>query len=104
MCHLHLFKTAASDERELERLEISEESVTALLEEEVAGRKGIVKIAGADVGGRKKELNLEEGGQTVWLLHVADSAEAQEWAATLRSAVLAQRYVSLTIRSLCLKI
>ncbi|KAI5121394.1 hypothetical protein M0805_003166 [Coniferiporia weirii] len=91
VCHLHLFKSSAPDERELERLEINENSVVFVAEEEIAGKRSVVKVAGVDVGARKKESNTEESGQTTWLLSIADSSEAQNWIEILKSTVLDQR-------------
>ncbi|KAH8114356.1 hypothetical protein DFH11DRAFT_209191 [Phellopilus nigrolimitatus] len=89
--HLHLFKSSATDERELERLEINEDSVVFVAEEEIAGKRSVVKVGGIDVGGKKRELNVEENGQTLWFLSIFDTSEAQSWIATLKSTVLDQR-------------
>ena len=93
--HLHLFKSSAADERELERLQINENSVVFLADEEIGGKTAVVKVGGIDVGGRKKELNLEENGQTMWILHTGDIPDGQSWISTLKSAVLDQRYWSI---------
>ncbi|KAI0084802.1 hypothetical protein BDY19DRAFT_969236 [Irpex rosettiformis] len=45
--YLHLFKTSGSDEKEVERLEINEESVVYVAEGEVGGRKGVIKVGGS---------------------------------------------------------
>ena len=78
--HLHVFKSAAANERELERLEISADSVVFVAEEEVAGKRGVVKVGG---------INGAE-----MTLHSADSSEAQNWIAAIKHAVLSQRFVS----------
>ncbi|KAI0693964.1 hypothetical protein BC835DRAFT_1351319 [Cytidiella melzeri] len=44
---LHLFKTSGSEEKEVERLEINEESVVYVAEGEVGGRKGVIKVGGS---------------------------------------------------------
>ena len=93
MCHLHLFKSSGPDERELERLEVNENSVVFVAEDEIAGKRSIVKVGGVDVGARKRDLNIEENGQIMWLLCIANASEAQDWITTLKSAVLDQRYV-----------
>ncbi|KAI0338910.1 hypothetical protein BDW22DRAFT_1362216 [Trametopsis cervina] len=43
---LHLFKTSGTEEKEVERLEINEESVVYVAEGEVGGRKGVIKVGG----------------------------------------------------------
>ena len=91
VCHLHLFKSSAAEERELERLEINEDSVVCVAEEEIAGRKAVVKVGGVDVGGKKKDWNVEENGRTMWFLSIVDANESQDWIALLKSAVLEQR-------------
>ncbi|KAF8895431.1 hypothetical protein BD779DRAFT_1499491 [Infundibulicybe gibba] len=89
--YLHLFKSPGSDERELERLEINEESVIFVSEEEVGGRKHVVKVGGLDVGAMKKELNHEEGGRAMWFLQITNPAEAQKWITTIKTAIFGQR-------------
>ena len=91
--YLHLFKASSADEKEIERLEINEDSVVFVAEEGVGGRKHVVKVAGVDVGARKKELNHEEGGRTMWFLHISDPAEAQKWITAIKNVILGQRYV-----------
>ena len=89
--YLHLFKSSGPDERELERLEINEESVVFVAEEEVGGRRQVIKVGGADVGAMKKEYTHEEGGYTMWLLQITDQAEAQQWITNIKNAILGQR-------------
>ncbi|KAF9014551.1 hypothetical protein BDZ89DRAFT_447573 [Hymenopellis radicata] len=91
--YLHLYKTANGDERELERLEINEDSVVFVAEEEVSGRRQVVKVGGTDVGARRKELNHEEGGRTMWFLQICDQGEAQRWIATIKQSIFGQRAV-----------
>ncbi|KAG6808997.1 hypothetical protein H0H92_002064, partial [Tricholoma furcatifolium] len=91
--YLHLFKSSAGEEKELERLEINEESVVFVAEEEVGGRKHVVKVGGVDVGAMKKELNCEECGRTMWFLDIRDSTEAQKWITVIKAAILGQRSV-----------
>ncbi|KAI0795320.1 hypothetical protein BC629DRAFT_318372 [Irpex lacteus] len=45
--YLHLFKTDGKEEKEIERLEINEESVVYVAEGEVGGRKGVIKVGGS---------------------------------------------------------
>lgn len=89
--YLHLFKTAGADDKELERLEINEESVVFVAEEEVAGRRHVIKVGGVDVGALKKELNQEEEGRTMWFLQITDQGEAQKWISAIKNAILGQR-------------
>lgn len=89
--YLHLFKSPGAEEKELERLEINEESVVFVAEEEVGGRRHVVKVGGTDVGAMRKEMNHEEGGRTMWFLQLTDPAEAQKWIAMIKNAILGQR-------------
>jgi hypothetical protein len=91
--YLHLFKSSGADERELERLEINEDSVVFVSEEDVGGRKSVIKVGGVDVGAMRKELNHEEGGRTMWFLHIINPSEAQQWIASIKNAILGQRYL-----------
>jgi hypothetical protein len=89
--YLHLFKSSSGDEKEVERLEINENSVVFVAEEDVGGRKYVVKVGGLDVGAFKKEWNHEDGGRTMWFLHITDTAEAQKWISAIKAAILGQR-------------
>ncbi|KAF8073858.1 hypothetical protein FPV67DRAFT_1666607 [Lyophyllum atratum] len=89
--YLHLFKSSVGEEKEMERLEINEESVVFVAEEDVGGRKHVVKVGGKDVGAMKKELNHEESGRAMWFLHITDAAEAQKWITVIKNAILGQR-------------
>ena len=89
--YLHLFKSSSPDEKEIERLEINEDSVIFVSEEEVGGRRQVIKVGGADVGAMKKEYTYDEGGYTMWLLQITDQAEAQQWITNIKSAILGQR-------------
>ena len=89
--HLHLFKSSASDERELERLEVDERSVVCVADQEIAGRRSVIKVGGVDVGVGKREFVTGEDGRIMWFLYVSNSADAQSWIATLKNAVLTQR-------------
>ncbi|KAG6856534.1 hypothetical protein H0H87_003459 [Tephrocybe sp. NHM501043] len=91
--YLHLFKSSAGEEKEIERLEINEDSVVFIAEEEVGGRKHVVKVGGVDVGAIKKELNAEEAGRTMWFLYITDATEAQKWITVIKTAILGQRTV-----------
>ena len=92
-CFLHLFKSPAPDERELERIEINEDSIVCISEEDVAGKSSVIKIGGIDVGGKRKESLVDEDARTMWFIHIEDQSEAQGWISTLKSVVLEQRYV-----------
>jgi hypothetical protein len=88
--YLHLFKSSSPDEKEMERLEINEDSVV-FVSEEVGGRRQVIKVGGADVGAMKKEYTYDEGGYTMWLLQITDQAEAQQWITNIKSAILCKR-------------
>ncbi|KAG6841714.1 hypothetical protein C0991_007986 [Blastosporella zonata] len=91
--YLHLFKSSAGEDKEMERLEINEDSVVFIAEEEVGGRKHVVKVGGVDVGAMKKDLNTEEAGRTMWFLNITDPTEAQKWITVIKTAILGQRTV-----------
>lgn len=91
--HLHLFKSTTGEERELERLEINEDSIVFVADADVAGRRSVVKVGGIDVGVRRKELNAEIEGRTLWLLHIPNSSESQNWITAIKDAILIQRYL-----------
>ena len=90
--YLHVFKSSAADERELERLEINEHSVASVTDEDVGGRRGVVRVGGFDVGSIRRELNGEENGMTMMLLQIVDANESQNWINAIKNAVLGQRY------------
>jgi hypothetical protein len=92
--YLHLFKSNNPSEKELERLEINEDSVVFVNEnnEEISGRRNVLRVGGVDCGAMKKDLNVEEGGRTMWLLQVSDQQELQRWISAIKNAVLGQRY------------
>ena len=89
--YLHLFRSSGVEEKELERLEINEESVVFVAEEDVGGRKNVVKVGGVDVS-IPKEPNYTEGGRTMWFLQILDPPEAQKWITLIKSIILGQRY------------
>uniref|UniRef100_A0A0W0F3K1 PH domain-containing protein n=1 Tax=Moniliophthora roreri TaxID=221103 RepID=A0A0W0F3K1_MONRR len=89
--YLHLFKSSAGEEKEIERLEINEDSVVFVAEEEVGGRKHVIKVGGVDVGAMRKDLNQEDSGRTMWFLQMTDSVQAQKWIASIKNAILNQR-------------
>ncbi|PPR05352.1 hypothetical protein CVT24_007966 [Panaeolus cyanescens] len=91
--YLHLFKSSNPDDKELERLEINENSVVFVAEEEVGGKKQVIKVGGVDVGAMRREYLHEEGGHTMWLLHISDSQDAQNWISNIKNSILGQRTV-----------
>jgi hypothetical protein len=91
--YLHVFKSAGLEEKELERLEINEDSVVFVAEDDVGGKQSVIKVGGTDVGAMKKEYMINEGGYSMWLLHIENTADAQRWITNVKNAVLGQRYV-----------
>ncbi|KZT09338.1 uncharacterized protein LAESUDRAFT_548819 [Laetiporus sulphureus 93-53] len=87
---LHLFKNNSPDEGELERLEVGADSVVFVAEEEVGGRRGIVRIKGAGLGSRVTGTRKDSEGREM-ALHFADPTKAQELIAVIKQAVLSQR-------------
>ena len=98
--YLHLFKSNNPSEKELERLEINEDSVVFVNEnnEEISGRRNVLRVGGVDCGAMKKDLNVEEGGRTIWLLQVSDQQELQRWISAIKNSVLGQRYACVALR------
>ncbi|KAJ7254339.1 hypothetical protein B0H12DRAFT_558101 [Mycena haematopus] len=92
--HLHLFKGPAPDDRELERLQITADSVVFVAESQSSDPHApahVVKVAGADVGARRKDWNpTDDAGRTVWLLHLSPR-DAQRWISAVKSAIFEQR-------------
>lgn len=89
--YLHLFKSQSPEEREVERLEINENSVVFVTDEEIGSRRGVVKIGGVDVGAMRKEWNGEESGQTMMLFQIIDGAVRMKWIEAIKVVVLRQR-------------
>lgn len=89
--YLHVFKSSSPDEKELERLEINEGSVVFVAEEEVGGKRSVIKVGGADVGAMRKEYMINEGDHLIWLLHMQDTVDAQKWITDIKNAILGQR-------------
>jgi hypothetical protein len=92
--YLHVFKSSAADERELERLEINERSVAFITDDEVGGRRGVVRVGGLDVGVRRRDLNSEENGITIMMLQILDANASQNWINAIKNTVLGQRYAN----------
>lgn len=96
--YLHLFKSSAADEKEMERLEITEDSVVFVAEEqEIGGRRNVVKVGGVDVVKKVRDFgssnNTEENGRTMWFLQISDADEAQKWITVIKNAIFEQRCV-----------
>lgn len=100
--YLHIFKSSAWDERELERLEINERSVVFLNDEDVGGRRGVVRVGGVDVGALRRDLNGEENGLTMMTLQIVDANESQNWINAIKNAVLGQRCAYIQLGPLCM--
>ncbi|KAG8818191.1 hypothetical protein FRC17_010908, partial [Serendipita sp. 399] len=76
----------ASDERELERLNINQDSFVHIADEEVGGgRRFVIKVKG-----RTTDSTKREGITTTWLLQLSDATQMQRWIKFIKSAVLTQ--------------
>jgi len=95
--HVHLFKGTSKDEKELERLEVTEDSVIFVAEEDVGGRGNVVKFAGKDVSSKRSGAVREESLRTMWFLQIKDPAESHRWISAIKNAVLTQRYNFLSL-------
>ncbi|KXN88189.1 hypothetical protein AN958_07648, partial [Leucoagaricus sp. SymC.cos] len=91
--YLHLFKGSGAEEKELERLVINEDSVVFVSDDEVGGRRHVIKVGGIEGGAFKKELNVEESGRTMWFLQIEDQAESQQWITGIKNSILNQRAI-----------
>jgi hypothetical protein len=100
--YLHIFKSSSPDERELERLEINERSVVFVNDEDVGGRRGVVRVGGVDVGALRRDLNGEENGMTMMMLQIVDANESQNWINAIKNAVLGQRCAFILVAGLLL--
>ncbi|TDL17835.1 hypothetical protein BD410DRAFT_901182 [Rickenella mellea] len=96
--HLHVFKSSAYAETELERLLIVADSVIFVAESEAGGRRGVVKVGGVEVGGGSAGSGGQSGmsgadgrAMTMWWLQIADAGEMQKWIGAVKNAVLLQR-------------
>jgi hypothetical protein len=89
--YLHLFKDSGSDEKELERLAINEDSVVFVSDDEVGGRGDVIKIGGIEAGAFKKDLNVEDSGRTMWFLQIRDPAESRQWISAIKTSIYNQR-------------
>jgi len=100
--YLHLFKSPSPFEKEIERLEINEDSVIFVSEDEVGGKKSgsVVKVGGRDVGAMRKDYVFQEDGRALWFLCMEelDIGERHRWIAGIKNAVLGQRYAFLIIK------
>ena len=74
-----MFKSDNDIERELERVEIGAETVVYVSQDEIGGRRGIVRVGGSE----NAEMTLS----------MANQAEAQDWIAAIKHAVLSERCV-----------
>ena len=94
--YLHLFKdtssnsSSASSQRELERLEITEDSLVYIAEEPVGGRSHVVTVGGVDVS-FAQDTGKNSSQQSQWHLYVTDSSEAHLWLTTIKNYVLDQK-------------
>ena len=75
VAHLHVFKSDGPNEREMERVEIGAESWAFVADEEIGGRRGVVRVVG--VGGAEMTLSM---------------ADQSEWIDAIKQAVLSERY------------
>lgn len=86
--YVHLFKGTSKDEKEIERLEVNEDSAIFVTEENIGGRNHVVKFAAT----RRSGAIGEESLCTRWFLQIKDPAESQRWIGAIKNAVLTQRY------------
>ncbi|KAJ7666115.1 hypothetical protein DFH06DRAFT_1323257 [Mycena polygramma] len=89
--HLHLFKGSTLDDREIEWLEINADSVVFMEQSgphQPEHKAYLVKVAGQDVGARRKDWNpTDDATRTVWVLQLQSDVEAQRWISAIKSAI-----------------
>lgn len=94
---LHLFKSSNSEEKEIERLCINQDSVIYVADGGFGGNKEfVVKVAGyqrAEGAPASSNNPQSSAAATVWLLQLPDLAQMQRWIQFIKSSVLTQRYV-----------
>ena len=66
--------------------------------EEISECRNVLRVVGVDRGAMKKDLNVEEGRRTMWLLQISDQPEPQQWISAIKNSVLGQRYDNLILR------
>lgn len=87
--YIHVFKSSGPDDKELERLQIHTDSAVFVADEEVGGRRNVVRIKGFEiVAGKGGNHSLHE---TLWQLQIIDPVESQKWISAIKSAILGQR-------------
>ena len=72
--YLHMFKSSGADERELERLEINDESVAYLADGEVGGRRNVVKFEGI----LRRRPSVSSGKEHAHVTHTEEPAGGEE--------------------------
>jgi len=96
---LHLFKSSNSDEKEIDRLGINQESVIYVADGGFGGNKEfVVKVAGFLYGEASSPSSNHSPSNaastpTVWLLQLPDLIHMQRWIQFIKSSVLTQRCV-----------
>jgi hypothetical protein len=80
-------QAGAPDERECERLELAEDSVTVSCKDELDRQRGYLNVTGMDAGAKS-----DPAPPVMWCLRFANPADTQNWGASVKQAVHAQRY------------
>lgn len=89
--HIHLFKTSAPHDREIERMSITQDSVVYIADEEfLGGRKFVIKVGGTTAHASNLKRDENSAGST-WLLQMPDASQMQRWIDFIKGAVLMQR-------------
>lgn len=96
--HVHLFKGTSKDEKEIERLEVTEDSLIYVAEEELGGRRNVIKFVAKNVSSNQSGPIAEESLCSMWFFHIRDPAESHRWIAAIKNTVLTQRYASVSLQ------
>lgn len=91
--HLHVFKNNSPQDKELERIEITESSSAFIPEDDpaIAGRRSVLKIIGTNV--QRSGKSTGSPGESAWIFQCPDGLVLQHWIASIKNAILIQRYV-----------
>lgn len=98
---LHLFKGSFPDDREVDRLLITEFSRVFVPDDHpnIAGRQCVLKA----VGYSAKELRRDSSGalvlkgETTWMFQCPDSQAMKEWVLSIRNVIRNDKYCGITI-------
>ncbi len=94
--YLHLFKGSFPDDKEVDRLLLTDSAAVMLPSERdhLGARQCVVKVNGHNAKSIKQDERgtLILQGETIWLFQCPDSQTMQKWLVSIRDAILNYRY------------